>query len=79
MHLTELAFCNQKCQCFWQNLIFAIKTRAGLRIIYPFLKVLNSHIRILLPEFLLKHFADLAALLALLLHILDGLISGKQR
>ena len=42
-------------------------------------KSLNSHIRILLPEFLLEHIADLTAFLALLLHIFNGFISGKQR
>ena len=56
-----------------------LKKRAGLRIIYSFLKELNSHIRILLTELLLEHLADLAALPALLLHILDGLVSSKQR
>ena len=36
------------------------------------------HIRVLLTEFLFERFADLSTFLALLLHILDSLVSSKQ-
>lgn len=36
------------------------------------------YIRILFTELLLEHFADLTAFLALLFHVLDGLVCGKQ-
>ena len=36
------------------------------------------YIRVLFTELLLEHFADLTAFLALLFHVLDGLVCGKQ-
>ncbi len=39
---------------------------------------LYLHVRILLAELFLEHFADLAAGFALLFHALDGLVGGKE-